>query len=129
MPKTDETLLRRAKTMRSTPTHPEARLWFHLRAKRLNGIEFSRQVVIGACIVDFVARSHKLVTEVDGDTHGGKEAADARRTEWLAGQGYRVIRFTNRDVEGNMDGVLETIVAALGTAPLPGPLPGGERGA
>src|SRR5882757_9849936 len=105
--------------MRSEQTHPEGRLWSHLRGKRLNGIKFARQVVIGPFIADFVARSHNLIIEVDGDTHGGNEERDARRTAWLEEQGYRVIRFTNLDVEGNIDGVLETIVAALCTAPLP----------
>ncbi len=90
-------------------------------------MKFSRQVVIGAYIADFVARSHKLVIEVDGQPHGGEEARDARRTAWLEQQGYRVIRFTNLDVERNVEGVLETILDALGTAPLPSPLPGGER--
>ena len=119
MPKTDELMLARAKAMRSEPTHPEGRLWSHLRAKRLNGVKFARQVVIGPFIVDFVARLHKLLIEVDGDTHGGKEAADARRTRWLEQRGYRVPRFGNRDVEENMDGVLTTIIAALASAPLP----------
>ena len=127
MPKTDEVLLRRAKAMRSEPSHPEARLWSHLRAKRLNGIKFSRQVVIGPYIADFVARSHKLVIEVDGDTHGGEEARDGRRTLWLEQQGYRVIRSTNLDVAENMEGVLESIVAALGTAPLPTLSPEGRE--
>ncbi|WP_082472629.1 endonuclease domain-containing protein [Sphingomonas sp. Leaf357] len=114
--------------MRSEPTGPEARLWYHLRAKRLNGVKFSRQVVIGAFIADFAARSHRLVIELDGDTHAGNEARDAQRTAWLERQGYRVIRFANSDVMINEASVLEAIIAALATAPLPNPLPAsGER--
>ncbi|RUN78017.1 endonuclease domain-containing protein [Sphingomonas sp. TF3] len=127
MPTTDKLLLARAKAMRSNPTPAEARLWYNLRAKRFAEVKFAHQVVIGPFIADFVARSLKFVIELDGDTHADDESADARRTAWLERQGYRVIRFNNADVMGNLDGVLETISAALATAPLPGPLPGGER--
>ncbi|WP_241659542.1 endonuclease domain-containing protein [Sphingomonas glacialis] len=113
--------------MRSNPTPAEARLWYNLRAKRFEAVKFSHQVVIYPYIADFVARSRKLVIELDGDTHADDGAYDARRTTWLEQQGYRVIRFANADVVGNLDGVLEVISAALVTAPLPGPLPEGER--
>lgn len=118
----------RAKAMRSEPTGPEARLWYHLRAKRLGGIKFSRQVPIGPYTVDFAARSHKVVVELDGDSHAHQERYDARRTVWLEEQGYRVIRFSNSDMMTNESAVLRAIIDALGTAPLPNPLPAsGER--
>ncbi|WP_010218536.1 endonuclease domain-containing protein [Sphingomonas sp. PAMC 26621] len=113
--------------MRSNPTPAEARLWYNLRAKRFAAVKFTHQVVIGPFIADFVARSRKFVIELDGDTHADDESADARRTAWLERQGYRVIRFDNADVMGNLDGVLGTISAALASAPLPDPLPAGER--
>ncbi|BCA59176.1 endonuclease domain-containing protein [Sphingomonas sp. HMP6] len=127
MPQTNKELLARAKYMRSNPTPAEARLWYNLRAKRFEAIKFSHQVVIYPYIADFVARSRKFVIEVDGDTHASDGAYDARRTAWLENQGYCVIRFSNADVMGNLGGVLEAISVALGTAPLPGPLPDGER--
>ena len=127
MPQTDEVLLKRAKAMRSELSQPERELWTALRAKRFENIKFSRQVVIGPYIVDFAARLRKLVIELDGDTHAGNEQKDARRTAWLEQQGYRVIRFSNSDVMSNVEGVLQAISDALGTAPLPNPLPGGER--
>jgi very-short-patch-repair endonuclease len=127
VPQTDKLLLARAKHMRSNPTPAEARLWYNLRAKRFAAVKFTHQVVIGPFIADFVARSRKFVIELDGDTHADDESADARRTAWLERQGYRVIRFDNADVMGNLDGVLATIDAALASAPLPGPLPAGER--
>ncbi len=127
MPKKDELQLQRAKAMRSEPTGPEARLWYHLRAKRLGGVKFSQQVLIGRYTVDFAARSQKLVIELDGDSHAGNERYDAARTAWLEAQGFRVLRFSNADVMGNEPAVLQIILDALGTAPLPGPLPKGER--
>lgn len=119
MPKTDEELLKRAKAMRAEMTQPERELWIALRAKRFANTKFCRQVVVAPFIADFVARSHKLVIELDGDTHAGNEQRDGRRTAWLKEQGYRVIRFKNGDVMQNLEGVLLAIEAALATAPLP----------
>jgi len=125
VPKTDPTLLARAKAMRNEMTQPERELWTALRAKRFAGTKFSRQVVIEPYIADFVARSHKFIIEVDGDTHTDREL-DERRTLFLEKEGYRVLRFSNMDVMNNLEGVLQTIEVVL-TAPLPNPLPGGER--
>ncbi|WP_239987447.1 endonuclease domain-containing protein [Sphingosinithalassobacter portus] len=127
MPQIDPLLLDRAKRMRTQPTPFEQKLWGALRGRRFEGVKFSRQVVIGAYIVDFVARSHRLVVEIDGESHGISVGRDAQRSNWLEKQGYRVIRFTNRDVGENLDGVLAAIGEALGAAPHPDPLPDGER--
>ena len=63
--------------------------------------------------------------ELDGDTHGGREAYDAARTRTLEERGYRVIRFTNADVMTNLDGVPRAILIALGSDPeSPHPLQG-----
>ncbi len=72
-------------------------------------------MVIGSYIADFVCRSRKLVIELDGDTHAGNEAHDAQRTMWLEAKGYRVIRFTNQEVAGNLEGVLVAIRIACGS--------------
>ncbi|MGL4302431.1 MAG: endonuclease domain-containing protein [Sphingomonas sp.] len=122
----DPVLLNRAKAMRRTPSPVEQKLWLELRAGRLNGFKFSRQVVIGPYIADVVCRSQKLVIELDGDTHAGNEARDAERTAWLVSKGYRVIRFANRDVQGNLAGVLAAINAVLQDDPSPKPSP--QRG-
>jgi len=119
VPQIDRELLKRARALRSEMTEPETRLWLAIRAKRLNGIKFVRQTVRGRAIPDFVARSHNLVIEVDGDTHAISEAYDARRTAVLERQGYRVLRFTNADVMTNLDGVLQTILGAVTSAALP----------
>jgi len=58
----------------------EAALWRRLRGRRL-GVQFRRQVVLGSFVVDFLAPSARLVVEVDGGWHAGRDAADARRVE------------------------------------------------
>ena len=127
MPRIDETLKARARSMRTEQTPAESKLWHILRAYRFNGIKFARQVVIAPYIVDFAARMRKLLIELDGDTHGGQVEYDAARTKFLENRGYRLIRFTNAEVMGNPEGVAQAIVDALATPPLPGPLPIGER--
>ena len=113
--------------MRRESTPFERKLWLALRAKRWNGAKFRRQMVIGSYIVDFSCRlPRKLVVEVDGDTHGLQQSYDMRRTADLIARGYEVLRFTNSDVGGNIDGVLLTIEKAL-AAPLPALSPEGER--
>jgi very-short-patch-repair endonuclease len=96
-------------------TPAERRLWWHLDRVPVPGTHFRRQAPLGPYIVDFVCHSAKLVIEVDGAQHGFKRnaAADLIRTQWLEAQGYRVLRFWNDEVLRQVDGVLDTIYAAL----------------
>jgi len=123
----DPALTIRAKTMRKAATEPEQRMWLALRAKRFESIKFRRQKVIGAYIVDFAARDPMLVIEIDGDTHAGREDYDASRTAFLESEGYRVARFTNAEVMGNFEGVMQSIEQLVHTPPLPTLSPQGER--
>jgi very-short-patch-repair endonuclease len=82
-------------------------------------------------VVDFCCLKQRLVIEVDGNQHGFDENVerDEVRTRKLEAQGYRVLRFTNREGMTSIDVVLDTIFAALGpTPPTPNPSPqgGGE---
>jgi very-short-patch-repair endonuclease len=103
----------RAKLLRRNQTDAEARLWFHLRRRQLDGFGFRRQHPIGPYIVDFACLAEKLIVELDGGQHAEQVTADEQRTKWLEGRGYRVIRFWNNDVLQNTDGVLQNILATL----------------
>jgi very-short-patch-repair endonuclease len=63
-------------------------------------------------ICDFVCREKQLIIEVDGGQHN-ESAADVIRDRRLSDEGYKVIRFWNNDVLGNIEGVLLTIQSAL----------------
>jgi len=98
--------------LRSRQTDAERKRWFAVRDRRLSGFKFVRQEAIGPFIVDFVCRDKRLVVEVDGGQHADS-AEDAARDAFLAGGGYRVMRFRNNDVLSNRDGVLTVILEAL----------------
>jgi very-short-patch-repair endonuclease len=105
----------RAKRFRTEMTPPEKALWSILRGGKLEGIKFVRQMVFGPdYAADFAARSHKLVIELDGDSHAGHETYDAVRTAYMENGGYKVIRFANRDVFENPEGVARMILNAIG---------------
>ncbi len=109
-------------------TRAETLLWHQLRAHRLGGLGFRRQVPMGNYIADFAAHSCKLVVEVDGESHDFQSRIehDSRRDAWFASRGYRVLRFSNRDVMQHLEGVVMAIgQAASGVTPLPSPPPHG----
>jgi very-short-patch-repair endonuclease len=109
----------RARSLRSESTDAERLMWGALRAHRLEGAGFKRQVPFGPYVVDFVCHAAKLVVEVDGGQHYEPEnlKRDARRDAYLASQGFRVLRFNNHDVLSNRQGVLQTVASALAAAP------------
>jgi very-short-patch-repair endonuclease len=117
-----------ARSMRAQPTDAERVLWQRLRHDiTLAGSHFRRQALIGPFIVDFVSRKAKLVIELDGGQHDWQQAADASRTRRIEASGYRVLRFWNNDVLGNIDGVLNEIQSALTPTPDPSPQGQGNR--
>ena len=110
----DPTLRIRAKQMRAQDTRAEARLWSALRAHRLGGWKWRRQVPKGPYIVDFVCDEGRLAVEVDGGQHADQILYDERRSLYLARSGLRVLRFWNSEVLTNCNGVCLTILDALG---------------
>ena len=101
-------------------------MWSRLRARRLDGIKFRRQQILGPYVADFLCVEPKVVIEVDGGQHAEQISNDSQRTEYLKVLGYRVLRFWNHDMLGDPDAVLGSIRAALVEIPSPPPSPGGR---
>ncbi|HYE42682.1 MAG TPA: endonuclease domain-containing protein [Caulobacteraceae bacterium] len=76
------------------------------------GRALSAQHRVGNYIADFHCRSPKLIVEVDGSQHVESEY-DVRRDAWFRTQGYRVLRFWNRDVLLEPESVGEAIARAI----------------
>jgi len=82
---------------------------------------------MGNYIVDFVCLDKMLIIEVDGGQHADDEK-DQKRDSWLQKEGFKVLRFWNNDVIGNLDGVTEVILKYCGSpSPQSPPLKGGEE--
>ena len=94
-----------SKSLRKNMTKEEKHLLYDF-LKKLD-ITVNRQKVIGDYIVDFCISSAKLVIELDGSQHYEPDSKeyDKQRDEFLQSQGYTVLRFLNRDVNNNFEGV------------------------
>jgi very-short-patch-repair endonuclease len=112
---------RRVKALRTHMTDAERKLWRALRSRGLQ-FKFRRQVPLGPYVVDFVCFETKVIVEVDGGQHASS-VSDAVRDRYFTDQGYRVLRFWNNEVLGNLEGVLTIIVMRNH------PSPGAARGA
>jgi very-short-patch-repair endonuclease len=105
-----------ARRMRKAMTDAEVKLWNELRAHRLTGLGFRRQMPVVGYIADFACPEHRLIVEVDGSQHGhGQTAqADLDRTAALERAGWQVLRFWNHDILCDIDGVCTHILRAIG---------------
>ena len=109
-------LRQNARRMRSAMTEAELKLWNELRAHRLMGLSFRRQMPIGGYIVDFACPEYKLVVEIDGSQHAENQAHDQARTDYLEQQGWQVVRFWNDDVLHDIENVCTHILRLIGRA-------------
>jgi very-short-patch-repair endonuclease len=103
-------------------TDSERKLWSCLRLEQL-GVKFRRQHPLGNYIADFACLAPKLIIELDGSQHVGREIYDSNRDAYMRGQGYAVLRFATNEPLINLEGVLTVILEQLtslaGTAPIP----------
>ena len=98
-----------AKQLRKNSTPSEILLWRYLKGKQMFCYDFDRQKPIDNFIVDFFCNELMLAIEIDGDTHNYKFEEDRKRQERLEKFGIRFLRFTDRDVKQNIEGVVATI--------------------
>ena len=111
----------RARYLRREQTLPEKLLWADLRKMKLN---VRRQTPLGRFTVDFLHHESRLIIEVDGPIHDAPEARehDRARTDWLKSQGFRVLRYSNKQVTDDRESVLAEIHSAI-TSPPSQPFP------
>lgn len=99
-------------------TPQEIKLWSRIRCDQL-GYRFRRQYGIGKYIADFFCPQKQIVVEIDGSGHFEDKTADSdvRRDTFLNSIGCKVLRFTNADINGNIDGVVLKILELIHTSP------------
>ena len=101
----------RRRQLRRKSTAPEQILWSRIRNRQLNNLKFRRQYGVGRYIIDFYCPEAKLAIEVDGDNHFNQNAMkrDQEREEHIKQFNITFLRFNNKEVVENINGVLETI--------------------
>ncbi len=101
-------------SLRTKQTPQEVLFWSRLRREQL-GFKFRRQHSIGGYIADFYCPEKKLVIEIDGSQHFGKgvKEYDEIRSKYFEGLDIKVLRFTNAEINTNMNGVIENIINEL----------------
>ncbi len=111
-----EILKEKRKILRGNMTEPERKLWQKIRNCQLNGYKFRRQYSIDSFIVDFYCPNKRLAIEIDGDSHYSESGRikDRERDTVLSGLDIIVLRFTNKEVTENLEGVVEKIANELG---------------
>ncbi len=104
-----------ARRLGRSQTLAEKTLWALVRNRRLGGFRFLRQHPIDRYFADLVCESAKVIVELDGPAHEGREDYDDRRTETLELFGYLVLRFRNERVLADPGG-RDSVGVAFGQA-------------
>ena len=106
----------RAKELRCNMTLAEKRFWFGvLKSNQLKNYKFLRQRIINHYIVDFFCEKLNLVVEIDGKIHEKKIEYDSTRTRVLMKYKLIVVRFTNKEVMHDIDGVKNKFIEIIKT--------------
>ena len=99
------------RTLRKNQTDAEKKLWTMLRNRQLSGVKFRRQFSVGRYILDFYCPEYRFGIEADGGQHyesKGRER-DELRTKELNRLGVEIMRFSDREILINIEGVYEAI--------------------
>lgn len=113
-----------AKKLKKNQTPQETILWEALRSRRCQNLKFRRQVNIGPFIVVFLCMDYSLIVEVDGGIHEERKEYDQVRDNYLQEQGWKIFRFSNAQVQEELDSVLESISCFVQTKRKHSPSPG-----
>jgi very-short-patch-repair endonuclease len=97
--------------LRNNLTPAEAFLWKQIQRSKLEGRKFRRQHSIGNYIVDFYCSSEQLAIELDGNGHyeANQQLYDEERDLFLSYFNITVVRFENKQVFDNLEGVFNEI--------------------
>jgi len=95
----------RAQSLHNAQTKTETLLWSVLRSKQISNLIFRQQHPAGPVFTDFACVNHKPIVEIDGGYHDLVSDADQRRGQYLAKEGWSVVRFTNMEVENDPEAI------------------------
>jgi very-short-patch-repair endonuclease len=110
-----------ARELRKNQTKEESLIWKNLRNRRFSKVKFFRQHPIeyfqhgkrNFFIVDFYSSEASLVIEIDGGIHNTQKDYDEQRDQILTKKGLTVLRFTNEELNNNIDRIFDRIKKQL----------------
>ena len=122
-----EVAKRLCRDLRKRSTLSEQLFWQAVRNRKVLGKKFLRQFPIffeymgkeTFFIADFYCHENRLVVEIDGKSHDYQKEYDELRTYIINNLGIEVVRFPNKEIETDINRVLEKLRLALthGTHP------------
>lgn len=96
-----------AKSHRKQPTKAESLFWSVVRNRKMLWYKFKRENAVWSFILDFYCPELLLWIEIDGWYHDDVQDYDEDRESWLYDKYWiKTVRFTNDDVEKNMEWVI-----------------------
>jgi very-short-patch-repair endonuclease len=88
-------------------------LWRLVRARRLGGFLFRRDVVIGRVRVDYLCPDRAVAVLIERGLRPSRDADERARDEWLMAAGFSVFRVPAVNVLADAAGVAEAMLAVL----------------
>ncbi|MEM1279061.1 MAG: endonuclease domain-containing protein [Cyanobacteria bacterium P01_H01_bin.152] len=107
--------IEKRRRLRQNATPAEQLVWQRLRDRQVENCKFRRQYSVDAFVLDFYCPELRLAIEIDGDSHISEEAVayDLARQRTIEALGIQFLRFTNREVYGQLDTVIEQIAQTV----------------
>jgi very-short-patch-repair endonuclease len=105
----------RRRILRHNLSKAEAVLWTYIKNKQILGQRFLRQFSIESYIVDFFCPKLHLAIEVDGISHTyiSDIKKDIKRQKKIESYGVSFLRFTNEEILGDLNEVLEEVKSKI----------------
>jgi very-short-patch-repair endonuclease len=113
------------RSLRNNQTESEKIFWNAVRQRKVMDLRFLRQHSFTFLynnkerffIADFYCAKKKLVVEIDGKIHEKQKDYDELREYIIQSLGYKVIRFTNEDIQHDLDNVVKNLEKELSLLP------------
>lgn len=103
-----------SRELRKRLTSAEEMFWDRVRNRKFLGLKFRRQHPLFVddrgretfYVADFYCHEKRLIVELDGRSHDGRESKDAERERLIREYGIRVKRFKNSQIEKDIENVM-----------------------
>ncbi|HNW81698.1 MAG TPA: endonuclease domain-containing protein [bacterium] len=114
-----------ARNLRNNQTGSEKIFWDAVKQRKIMDLRFMRQHPVTFLydnrerffIADFYCAKKRLVVEIDGGIHEKQKDYDELREYIIKSLGYKMIRFTNEEINHDLDNVVKKLEKELSLLP------------